>query len=80
MSATTEDSNPASAQPSDSQTARAAHSDELAAADSVEALLQKAVDHLGGRHRAGQAQMAKSVAAAMQDGVHLLVQAGTGTG
>jgi len=80
VSATTEDSIPPSAQPSDSQTAHAAHSDESAAADSVEALLQKAVRLLGGTHRAGQAQMAKSVADAIKDGVHLLVQAGTGTG
>lgn len=44
------------------------------------ALLRDAVDHLGGTHRSGQEDMAREVAQAMEDGVHLLVQAGTGTG
>ncbi len=34
----------------------------------------------GGEHRAGQAEMARSVARAIESGRHLVVQAGTGTG
>jgi ATP-dependent DNA helicase DinG len=47
---------------------------------SVRDLLAAAVDGLGGTERPGQVQMAEEVAAAMQEGRHLLVQAGTGTG
>jgi len=47
---------------------------------SVEDVLSKAVDALGGQHRPGQVQMAQAVAHALQGGEHLLVQAGTGTG
>ncbi len=46
----------------------------------VRGVLSAAVDALGGQQRDGQVQMAESVAAALADGVHLLVQAGTGTG
>ena len=44
------------------------------------AVLDEAVRRLGGRHRSGQLLMAQSVAEALDSGVHLLVQAGTGTG
>ena len=43
-------------------------------------VLAAAVSALGGQERAGQVQMAEAVADAMDDGEHLLVQAGTGTG
>ena len=43
-------------------------------------LLYAAVEALGGQTRPGQIQMAQAVAAALDDRVHLLVQAGTGTG
>ena len=43
-------------------------------------LLDAAVEALGGQTRPGQIQMAQAVAAALDDRVHLLVQAGTGTG
>ena len=46
----------------------------------VAAVLAKAVTALGGQQRDGQVQMATEVAEAMEDGRHLLVQAGTGTG
>jgi len=48
--------------------------------DAVIGLLQRAVGKLGGVRRTGQEEMARSVAGAISDGVHLLVQAGTGTG
>src|SRR5699024_1059604 len=44
------------------------------------ALLETAVSALGGTHRPGQQEMVQEVSAALDDGVHLLVQAGTGTG
>ena len=46
----------------------------------VREVLAKAVEALGGQQRDGQVQMADEVAEAMQEGRHLLVQAGTGTG
>ena len=46
----------------------------------VREVLAAAVEALGGQERAGQIEMAESVKTAMDDGVHLLVQAGTGTG
>lgn len=46
----------------------------------VAEVLAAAVTSLGGQERAGQQRMAEEVAAAMRDRVHLLVQAGTGTG
>ncbi|WP_440900008.1 DEAD/DEAH box helicase, partial [Actinosynnema sp.] len=46
----------------------------------VKDLLGSAVAALGGQERAGQVAMAEAVTAAMEDGHHLLVQAGTGTG
>ncbi|WP_246000030.1 ATP-dependent DNA helicase [Nocardioides pocheonensis] len=49
-------------------------------APTVRAVLAAAVEALGGEERAGQVQMAEAVAAAMESGQHLLVQAGTGTG
>ncbi len=46
----------------------------------VREVLAAAVAALGGQERAGQVEMAEAVAAAMESGEHLLVQAGTGTG
>jgi ATP-dependent DNA helicase DinG len=43
-------------------------------------LLDAAVEALGGQTRPGQIAMAQAVADALDDRVHLLVQAGTGTG
>ncbi len=50
------------------------------AAAKVDELLDLAVARLGGGHREGQHEMARAVAAAIDAGEHLLVQAGTGTG
>lgn len=47
---------------------------------SVREVLGAAVAELGGQERPGQVTMAESVARAMEDKRHLLVQAGTGTG
>jgi len=47
---------------------------------SVDELLDLAVAALGGSRRDGQHEMARAVAAAIEKGEHLLVQAGTGTG
>lgn len=44
------------------------------------AALEKAVERLGGASRAGQELMAQTVAEIADEGGHLLVQAGTGTG
>ncbi|MGF1664351.1 MAG: ATP-dependent DNA helicase, partial [Kineosporiaceae bacterium] len=46
----------------------------------VRAVLDRAVEESGGRHREGQQAMAAAVAEALTGGRHLLVQAGTGTG
>ncbi|MDN5586662.1 MAG: ATP-dependent DNA helicase, partial [Brevibacterium sp.] len=46
----------------------------------VEDLLESAVGAIGGSTRTGQTEMADAVASAVDKGVHLLVQAGTGTG
>ena len=46
----------------------------------IDELLDAAVASLGGTHRAGQQEMAQAVSSALSSGVHLLVQAGTGTG
>ncbi|MDT0382278.1 ATP-dependent DNA helicase [Streptomyces sp. DSM 42041] len=43
-------------------------------------LLHAAVEAVGGTERPGQVAMARAVADAVEDGSHLLVQAGTGTG
>ncbi|MFI1962575.1 ATP-dependent DNA helicase [Streptomyces pathocidini] len=43
-------------------------------------LLHAAVTSVGGTERPGQVAMAEAVAEAVDDGTHLLVQAGTGTG
>lgn len=51
-----------------------------AATAPVADVLAKAVSGLGGQQRDGQVQMATEVAEAMEEGRHLLVQAGTGTG
>lgn len=48
--------------------------------ESVREVLGAAVEALGGQHREGQVEMAEAVARAFDDGRHLLVQAGTGTG
>ncbi len=48
--------------------------------DRVAEVLSAAVSALGGQERPGQQRMADEVAASMRDRVHLLVQAGTGTG
>ncbi|NUR24643.1 MAG: ATP-dependent DNA helicase [Catenulispora sp.] len=50
------------------------------AEDELTPLLDAAVEALGGQTRPGQIAMAKAVEAALDDRVHLLVQAGTGTG
>ncbi|MEU3351238.1 ATP-dependent DNA helicase [Streptomyces sp. NPDC037389] len=47
---------------------------------SVTDLLHAAVSAVGGSERPGQVTMAEAVATAIDDGSHLLVQAGTGTG
>src|SRR4051794_29037748 len=44
------------------------------------ALLDKAVESMGGQRRDGQHEMVRRVVAAIESGDHLLVQAGTGTG
>ncbi|PUA82478.1 ATP-dependent DNA helicase [Nocardioides currus] len=46
----------------------------------VSGVLAAAVKALGGQERAGQIEMAQQVSRAFDDGQHLLVQAGTGTG
>jgi ATP-dependent DNA helicase DinG len=46
----------------------------------VRELLEAAVSGIGGQTRPGQVEMAEAVNGAMEDGSHLLVQAGTGTG
>jgi ATP-dependent DNA helicase DinG len=46
----------------------------------VDELLSAAIDAVGGQERDGQRRMVRAVRAALQDGVHLAVQAGTGTG
>ena len=51
-----------------------------AGSTAVATVLAAAVEALGGQERPGQIEMAEAVAAAMVDGTHLLVQAGTGTG
>ncbi|SMY02214.1 ATP-dependent DNA helicase [Brevibacterium antiquum] len=47
---------------------------------SVEDLLESAVGAIGGSTRKGQTEMAEAVASSVDKGIHLLVQAGTGTG
>src|SRR4051794_41971084 len=47
---------------------------------SLPELLHAAVTAVGGTERPGQVTMAEAVAEAIDDGSHLLVQAGTGTG
>ncbi|MGB7820294.1 MAG: ATP-dependent DNA helicase, partial [Ornithinibacter sp.] len=47
---------------------------------SLDDLLHAAVGGVGGTERPGQVEMARAVAAAIDSGDHLLVQAGTGTG
>src|SRR6476646_1805847 len=47
---------------------------------SLPELLHAAVTSVGGAERPGQVTMAEAVAEAIDDGSHLLVQAGTGTG
>ncbi|WP_054953405.1 ATP-dependent DNA helicase [Flaviflexus massiliensis] len=47
---------------------------------SVTDVLEKVVAGIGGKRRDGQVEMAEAVYTALEDGGHLLVQAGTGTG
>ena len=47
---------------------------------SLPELLHAAVTAVGGTERPGQVTMAEAVAEAIDDGSHLLIQAGTGTG
>ncbi|MGW4806871.1 ATP-dependent DNA helicase [Kitasatospora sp. NPDC004272] len=49
-------------------------------ASRIPELLHAAVAAVGGTERPGQVRMAEAVAAAVDEGEHLLVQAGTGTG
>ncbi|RKE21506.1 ATP-dependent DNA helicase [Streptomyces sp. TLI_171] len=49
-------------------------------ASRIPELLHAAVESVGGVERPGQVRMAEAVAAAVDEGEHLLVQAGTGTG
>lgn len=57
---------------------------ESRAAEGLEGVSTRALDiavqELGGRARSGQADMVRGVAASIEEGHHLLVQAGTGTG
>ncbi len=48
--------------------------------EDIPKLLNLAVTALGGQQRDGQTAMAMAVAAALEDGSHSLIQAGTGTG
>ncbi|HTF50607.1 MAG TPA: DEAD/DEAH box helicase, partial [Pseudonocardia sp.] len=43
-------------------------------------MLSAAVEAVGGQPREGQQRMVRAVRAALQEGTHLAVQAGTGTG
>ena len=52
----------------------------MAQSESARAVLDAAVASIGGQPRAGQIEMADAVWQAIEDGSHLLVQAGTGTG
>src|SRR5262245_54766775 len=54
--------------------------DHVAPPPSVQEVLSAAVEALGGQERRGQIRMAEAVGEALESGVHLLVQAGTGTG
>ncbi len=48
--------------------------------EDVAALLARAVSQMGGQERAGQSAMATTVATALREDAHALIQAGTGTG
>ncbi|MDN6331524.1 MAG: ATP-dependent DNA helicase [Micrococcaceae bacterium] len=52
----------------------------MAEVQEVVALLDQAVERMGGESRPGQHEMTKQVVEAFESGKHLLVQAGTGTG
>ncbi|MGJ9401809.1 ATP-dependent DNA helicase [Arthrobacter sp. KK5.5] len=52
----------------------------MAEVEDVIALLDVAVEGMGGQNRAGQHEMAQKVCESLDSGRHLLVQAGTGTG
>src|SRR5690625_2358998 len=54
--------------------------DALVPAGNVGAVLDEVIAAMGGARREGQHQMAAEVAAALDGGEHLLIQAGTGTG
>jgi ATP-dependent DNA helicase DinG len=64
----------------DADDSEAADAGTTAGQASVAEVLTAAVQALGGQDRPGQVQMADEVASAMREQVHLLVQAGTGTG
>jgi ATP-dependent DNA helicase DinG len=49
-------------------------------AQDIDGLLKMAVARLSGDERPGQKAMARAVQAALRDGDHALIQAGTGTG
>ena len=49
-------------------------------AHTIDTALDEVVAAMGGARRAGQHEMARAVADTLDDGAHLLVQAGTGTG
>ena len=57
-----------------------AYPDVVSAEPTIDQLLSAAVEGLGGTTRAGQVEMARAVAEAIDADEHLLVQAGTGTG
>ncbi|WP_271395206.1 ATP-dependent DNA helicase [Neomicrococcus lactis] len=54
--------------------------EELNGAERVDELLKTAVSKMGGQERPGQHEMARKVIESFEQGGHLLVQAGTGTG
>ncbi len=60
--------------------AQAGAGDAAGPAHAIDAALDEVVAAMGGARRTGQHEMARAVADALDDGAHLLVQAGTGTG
>ena len=56
------------------------YADPMPQRPALDDLLHAAVSGVGGVERPGQVEMAKAVADAIDNGEHLLVQAGTGTG
>ncbi|WP_425464388.1 ATP-dependent DNA helicase [Nocardioides guangzhouensis] len=66
--------------PTETPTGRGSRGHRRLAPSRVREVLAEAVEALGGQERPGQVQMAEEVARSFDDGLHLLVQAGTGTG